>query len=331
MANSAVTTVLNEMFAAYPNSLTAIAETETSFQTLYSTDPNYAASVTRGEEIGNAIVAWSQADGYSTRTTTYTPCTDPGCWEPTPPGFAAALEPGWGDLRPFVIASGSSIPVVGAPPYSTDPSSVWYQAAMDVYTTTGDLGASLDPDQTDIALFWADGPTATGTPPGHSMYICKQIIDQKGLDLFDAAEAYARVGMSVADAFIQCWYIKFTTELVRPVTYIQDLIDGNWDPLLTTPNFPTYTSGHSTESGASAKVMADLWGDDTPFTDHTHDSRGLKPRSFNTFTEAGLESAVSRLYGGIHYTFDNDDGFTAGQAIGAEVTALQWRASSALP
>jgi len=327
VANNALATVMGSLLSM-PNSQTAIAETKSQFDVLYGSEPLYTASIARGQEIGVAIVAWANADGYASRPTAYTPCTDPGCWEPTPPGFLPALEPGWRTLRPFVIASGSSI-VPGPPPaFSEDSSSVWYEEAMEVYTTTGDLGANLTTEQNDIALFWADGPGATGTPPGHSMYICMQVAQQMNLNLFDAGEAYARVAVSVADAFITCWYAKFDTQLMRPVTYIQRYIDANWDPLLTTPNFPTYTSGHSTETSASARVMADLWGDSVTFTDHTHDSRGLSPRTFNSFTEAAMESAISRLYGGIQYQFDNDDGFAQGQEVGAQVSALIWRQTS---
>jgi hypothetical protein len=202
---------------------------------------------------------------------------------------------------------------------------VWFQEAMEVYATTGDMGTNLTVEQSEIALFWADAPVATGTPAGHSMYICMQVAQQMGLDLFYTAEAYARVGVAVADAFITCWYAKFDTQLMRPITYIQRYIDPTWDPMLTTPNFPTYTSGHSTESGAAARVMADLWGDSVTFTDHTHDSRGLTPRTFGSFTEAAMESAVSRLYGGIHFQFDNDDGFALGQEVGTQVSAVVWR------
>jgi hypothetical protein len=325
VANRAVAAVLTDLFAGRAASLAAIAETRDSFDAQYAGEPDYAASVVRGDAIGDALIAWTSADGFATRTTSYTECTDPGCWERTPPANAAALEPGWGALRPFVIAGGSAIPPAGAPAFSTDAGSAWDLAARQVYDTTGDLGAGLSAEQLEIALFWADGPTATGTPAGHSMSICRQIIEQKELDLFDAAEAYARVGMAVADAFIQCWYVKFDTELMRPITYIQRYIDANWDPRLTTPNFPTYTSGHSAESGASARAMADLWGDNTQFTDHTHDGIALNPRSFTSFTQAALECAVSRLYGGIHFEFDNEDGFAAGQQIGAEVSALPWR------
>jgi PAP2 superfamily len=137
-----------------------------------------------------------------------------------------------------------------------------------------------------------------------------------------AAEAYARGGSAVTDAFIQCWYTKYLSNLQRPVTYIQDYIDGTRLPYITTPPFPTYTSGHSTQSGAAAAVLTAMFGIKA-FTDTTHTDHDLmpsqEPRSFSSFDEAAEEAVVSRLYGGIHFPFDNDDGLTSGQCIGRAI------------
>ena len=119
-----------------------------------------------------------------------------------------------------------------------------------------------------------------------------------------------------------CWNTKFITNLERPVTYINDNIDASWKPYITTPNFPTYTSGHSTQSGAAASVLTDMFGVKT-FTDTTHTDHGLspaqQPRTFHSFNEASAEAAISRLYGGIHYSFDNNDGLGCGQCIGKTI------------
>ena len=134
-----------------------------------------------------------------------------------------------------------------------------------------------------------------------------------------AAEAYAKVGLAVADAFISCWHVKYVYNLLRPVTYIQDptgpINDPSWNPIFPTPPFPEYTSGHSTQSGAVAKVLTDLFGA-IPFTDETHvTSLGLV-RSFANFDAAADEAAISRLYGGIHYRAAIDDGLEQGRCIG---------------
>jgi membrane-associated phospholipid phosphatase len=186
------------------------------------------------------------------------------------------------------------------------------------------LGKATAEQQT-IAKYWAEGAGATGTPPGHWIAIVGQLARIDGLSLAAAAEAYARVGIAVTDAFIQCWYTKYLSNLQRPVTYIQDNIDGTWLPYIVTPSFPTYTStsGHSTQSGAAAAVLTAMFGIKA-FTDTTHADRHLmplqEPRSFSSCDEAAQEAAASRLYGGIHFSFDNDDGLSAGQCTGRAIT-----------
>jgi membrane-associated phospholipid phosphatase len=151
------------------------------------------------------------------------------------------------------------------------------------------------------------------------MAIVGQLARTQSLSLMAAAEAYARVGLAVADAFISSWQTKYTYTLLRPVTYIRNLIDPDWNPLITTPSFPSYTSGHSTQSAAAATVLTDMFGviafTDTVFTDHEL-TPPQPPRTFTSFDEAAAEAAVSRLYAGIHYPFDNDNGLTQGRRIG---------------
>jgi hypothetical protein len=130
--------------------------------------------------------------------------------------------------------------------------------------------------------------------------------------------------MAVADAFIACWGSKYRYNLVRPVTCIRAVIDPTWLPLLATPPFPEYTSGHSVQSAAAARVMTDLFGE-VPFTDHTHDERGLAPRAFDSFVQAAEEAAVSRLYGGIHFQPAIERGLEQGTCVGLAVRRLRLR------
>jgi PAP2 superfamily len=279
--------------------------------------PVYTRSVTQGQTVADAVLAWASTDGSATfADCAYTPPVGPGLWEPTPPAFAPhPVQPCWGQLRPFVLTSGEECAPPPPPAYSADPASEFYAFARDVYT----LNLNLTEEQKTIAQYWADNTGATGTPPGHWIAIVGQLARTHGLSLMAAAEAYARVGLAVADAFIGCWQTKYTYNLLRPVTYIQDLIDPTWLPLLVTPSFPSYTSGHATQSGAAAVVLTDMFGvvtfTDTLFTDH-----GLvppqAPRTFTSFEEAAEEAALSRFYGGIHYPFDNSNGLTQGRCIG---------------
>jgi membrane-associated phospholipid phosphatase len=281
-----------------------------------------------GSEVARAILDWAQGDGIATNAgAMYVPARVEGAWEPTPPQFSAnPLEPGWGELRPMVLASGNQLPPAGHPAFSVNGRSDFYAAAREVY----DVGVSLTAEEKLIADYWADGPGSTGTPPGHWTAITSQIARNDGLSLVAAAEAFARVGIALSDAFICCWNSKYAFNLQRPVTYINKNINATWRPYIATPSFPAYTSGHSTQSGAAAFVLTDLFGE-KGFTDTTHQDHSLmprlQPRSFRSFEEAAAEAAISRLYGGIHYSFDNDDGLAVGRALGeAIVSRVTFRA-----
>jgi hypothetical protein len=306
--------------APRPESLAAIEALERDLEARFreeTTAGDYARSVRYGQAVGDAILAWSAADGYATHVNcAYVPQPVEGAWEPTPPGFAAnPLQPCWGDLRPMALRS-SEVCVLPGPPAFTG--SGFLEAALRVYQTSLDL----TDEQRTIAAYWADGAGATGTPAGHWMAIVGQVARQDRLSLAEAAEAFARAGIAVHDAFVQCWRMKFAYNLQRPVTYIRANIDANWLPPLVTPPFPTYASGHSTQSGAVATVLEAMFGR-MAFRDTLHRDHGLtpalEPRVFRSFDEAAREAAVSRLYGGIHFVFDNDDGLAAGQCIGRTI------------
>jgi hypothetical protein len=277
-------------------------------------------SVDRGETVANMVLEWASTDGghegYRRNFPSgYVYPIGPGLWEPTPPGFQPIpLQPFWGENRPFVSSNCAAPP---PPDYSVDPASEFYAYASEIYETS----LNLTPEQIEIALFWADDP-GTVTPPGHSFSMLRQVLIGEGVSLERAAEAYLRVGCCLVDAFIQCWRTKYIWNLVRPVTYIRANFDPQWISLVTTPPFPEYTSGHSTQSGAWAEVMTSLFGDGYGFTDHTHDETGLSARTFSSFHQAAVETAISRLYGGIHYRFGNDNGLASGICVGREAAAL---------
>lgn len=144
-----------------------------------------------------------------------------------------------------------------------------------------------------------------------------------------AAEAYAKLGLALADSFIACWNTKYQYNLLRPITYIQQFIDPAWNTpaitdAVTTPPFPEYTSGHSVQSAAAALVLTDLFGDNYAFTDFTHDAVGYAPRSFPSFMAAANEAAISRLYGGIHFRAAIEKGMEQGECIAAQVLTLRF-------
>jgi hypothetical protein len=279
-----------------------------------------------GEAIADAVYEWSKTDGghqgYLTNfPQSYTAPTGPGFWKPTPPAFQRALQPYWGGNRSFVPGAIALTQPPPPPVYATETNSVFYQQAMEVYQTD----QNMTPEQERIAKFWSDDPGIGGTPPGHRISIATQVLQKEQASLALAAETYAKVGIAVADAFISCWKCKFDFNLMRPVTYIREQIDPNWLPLLNTPPFPEYTSGHSVQSGATAAVLTDLFGAQYAFTDYTHQLRvdiDGSPRSYNSFMEMASEAAISRLYGGIHFRDGIDIGVAQGFKIGEAVNSL---------
>jgi hypothetical protein len=279
-------------------------------------------SIERGRQVAAAVFDWSTADGghdgFVNNFPTYVPPVGPGLWVPTPPAFLPALQPYWGSCRTFATPSGAACPPVDPTTYDEDPGSRFFEEASETYATVN----ALTDEQRAVAIFWSDDPGATVTPPGHSISMLTQILRQRNASLADAAIAYAKVGIAVADAFICCWDTKFQVNLLRPVTYIRSLIDPAWSSMLTTPPFPEFTSGHSVQSGAAATVLTDLFGE-VAFTDHTHDDRGLPSRSFRSFWDAAEEAAISRLYGGIHFRPAIEIGLEQGRCVGEHVNALR--------
>jgi PAP2 superfamily len=320
VANAALARTIRGMFTSLtPENLAAITALEHHFAAQFQaevTQEAYERSVAQGQAVADAILTWAATDGFSTvNNCPYVPTPVPGAWKPTPPGLNPnPLQPCWGQLGPMVLSSGEECAPPGHPAFSTDSGSAFHAAALEVYTT----GLTLTAEQQTIAAYWSDAAGATGTPSGHWIAIVGQIARNDDLSLAEAAEAYARVGMAAHDAFIACWHMKYAYNLQRPVTYIREHIDAGWMSSLVTPNFPAYTSGHSTQSGAAAAILTEMFGVKA-FTDTLHTDHGLvptlEPRTFSSFDEAAAEAAVSRLYGGIHFPFDNDDGLASGRCI----------------
>jgi membrane-associated phospholipid phosphatase len=284
--------------------------------------PAEAEGVALGRQTADAILAWRANDG-STATVAYTPGTAPGQWQPTPPAFAPALLPQWPNLTPFAMTSDIQFRPAGPPALDSQQ----YADAVNMVQALGSANSTArTADQTQIALFWADGG-GTFTPPGHWNEIAQEQSLRAGLSLAENARLFALLNIAEADAGIVAWDAKYADNVWRPITAIrnadqdgnpQTTADPTWTPLLVTPNFPSYISGHSTFSGAAAAVLSAVFGANTPFTDRGDPAQQFT-RSFTSFQQAADEAGMSRIYGGIHYTFDNTDGLAAGLALGQYV------------
>ncbi|MCA3447939.1 MAG: vanadium-dependent haloperoxidase [Rhodobacter sp.] len=287
-----------------------------------------ARSRALGVAVAQHVVSWSLTDGGAVVENMgfpydYALGTAPGAWVPTSRIVQQQkpLLPKWGNNRTFAMPNGATCGLPPPPAYSVEPGSAFYAEAKEVYDTV----KSLTAEQREIARFWSDDPMLSPTPPGHWISIALQVQNSTDAPLAEQVDLQARLGIALADAFIGCWHAKFEYDLLRPVTYIRATMDPKWEPLLNTPPFPEYPSGHSTQSGAAAEVLTDFFGEDFAFEDATHLDDGLAPRRFPSFWAAAQEAGMSRLYGGIHFRSAIDRGLEQGRCIGRYVTALQTR------
>ena len=290
-----------------------------------------------GWDIALAIYNWSKTDGGHNMflqhwDMTYVFPNGNSYWVPPIGGQTVSqypLHPHWGNNRRFVPAN-SILPVPAIIPYSTIPTSDYYKVYKDVY----DKNKILTQEEIDIAAWWADDPSESYSPPGHSYNLATLAIKKSNAGLVKAAEAYARTGMAVADAFINCWKTKTTYFNERPSSFVRKNIDASWIQYWPEPPFPAFPSGHSYQSAATAMALTGLFGPSFSFIDNTNQGqfrftpvyRKLEfTRSFSSFWATAEEAAYSRFLGGIHTAQDNQVGLSQGKIIGENVSALIWK------
>lgn len=286
----------------------------------------FERSIKLGDDVGAHVIAYFKKDNYheSRSFEKYTVSNDPGTWQPTPPSYGEGIEPHWNKIRPFVLDSASQFKTIPGTEFSTDPSSQFYKEAEEVFKIVNELNA----DQKDIAMFWDCNPYKVNvrghvmfaekkiTPGGHWMGIAAISSKTAAQDWKGTSETLVFTGLAIFDAFIACWDEKYKSRLIRPETYINRYIDEDWLPILQTPPFPEYTSGHSVASNAAAVVLTSLFGEPFHFVDSTEVAYGLPVREFDSFKLAAEEAAISRLYGGIHYMPSIVNGTAKGKNIG---------------
>lgn len=287
----------------------------------------YDRSLAFGDTIGGAIIKWSTKDNYAqTRSMpkyTVTP-NNPARWRPTAPDYADGLEPHWRKIRTMVMDSAAQFKPAPATPFDSTKNSRFYKEAYEVYQIVADS----TPERIATGLYWDDSPASTNnaghvnfvikkvTPPGHWLHIAMYVGRQQKKSIYDMTEAYALVAISEFDGSISCWDEKYRSEVIRPETYISKYIAPEWVPIIVTPPFPEYTSGHSVFSGAASVTLSTLFGENINFIDSTEVQFGMPPRTFTSFEEAAKQAAVSRIYAGIHYRPACDNGMKQGKDVG---------------
>ncbi len=277
------------------------------------------AGIKLGKEVADKILAWRERDG-AREPSAYKPREGLGRWQPTLPDYQAALLPQWTKLDCFAMREAAQFRAGGPPALDGAEFAAAYE---EVKALGGTESKTRTAEQTEIARFWVCGD-GTVTPPGHWNRIARQVAIQRGNSLNDNARLFAVLNVALADAGVCCWDCKYRFDLYRPVTAIREMsprvnarlaADPNWTPLIPTPPFPAYTSGHSTFSAAGATVLANFFGKDAiRFTTTSEGLPGVT-RKFNRFSDAAAEAGRSRIYGGIHYNFDDRDGKASGRAL----------------
>ena len=281
------------------------------------------------QSVFDQLSSWVDKDHYiETRTyPRYTSTKKPENWRETPPDYEAALEPFWDNIRPLVIDSLNVYEPATLPIYSTDPQSDFYAMAYEVYAASKEH----TPAREKTAWFWDCNTVLTihqghmiqtinkFSPPGHWMNIVAQVTAKDQSNYVATTRAFAFTSIAMFYAIIAVWHYKYKTDLVRHITYIQENIDPHWQPVLQTPPFPEYASGHSAISGAAAEVLTQLFGSEKSFTDKTQLRFGLEERSFTSFKAAANQVNLSRYYGGIHYLMGVQEGGKQGEHIGRQI------------
>jgi hypothetical protein len=278
-----------------------------------------ARSEAFGDSVASSIFNWSKTDLFNHASDPYTPPIFDGAWIPTPPAFAAAAGPYFGNCRNFM--SSFSTMTAPMPPfaYSEDPSSDFYKMVNNDYT----ISKTLTTDQKNIALFWNDvGANVGYTPMGHCISILNQALDKTNAPLAAAVVAYSRAGIAMWDASIVCWRSKFKYNQLRPVSYIRKVIDTAWLPFLVTPPHPEYPAAHAFITSSVMETLTSVFGPGYNFTDHTYDFLSYPSRNYSSFDDAALECGQSRVYGGIHYQPSVDVGHEFGSMIGKAATKI---------
>jgi hypothetical protein len=287
---------------------------------------NIEEQVKYSSEIANQVVKYAKTDNYNKLSTykRYTPSKQEGHWYPTPPEYMAPVEPNWKIIRPFFLDSANQFKPNPPAEFSKDSTSIFYKQMMEVYN----LNKNISEQQIAIANFWDCNPFAVAysghlaiglkkiSPGGHWMGITGIVCKQADIPFDSAILAHALVAFTLQDAFISCWQEKYFSDRIRPEAAINKLLDPSWRPILQTPPFPEYTSGHSVASSSVAVVLTHLLGNNFEFVDTSEIFFGLPARQFKSFYTASDEAAISRLYGGIHFRDACEEGIKQGMKIG---------------
>ncbi|MFD1757500.1 vanadium-dependent haloperoxidase [Rufibacter sediminis] len=284
------------------------------------------SSLAYAQSVSKAMLAYAKADKYNriSNYPRYTPKEGEGNWYPTPPAYFAPVEPYFNTIRSFTLDTCTQFKPAAPVAFSTNKNSGFYKLMRQNYTQSQDLSK----EHLEAALFWDCNPFALQdnghlqaglkkiSPGAHWLGITGIACQKSKADFAKSMKVHAMVSIALMDGFIACWDEKFRSNRIRPETAIRKYIDPSYRPLLQTPPFPEYLSGHSTISAASAVILSHYFGDAFEYIDTVEERFGLPSRTFSSFQEAAIEAGLSRFYGGIHFMDAIDNGRKQGLEVG---------------
>lgn len=335
-ANAAMASILKNLLPHAPEPLLhQVDSLEAHYREQF--ESNYDAetlqrSAAFGKQVAEAIFEWSKSDGgheayKNPFSDSYVAPIGPGKWVSTGEfPFDQPVYPYWGNNRTFVPGLADETQPVPPPAYSEEPGSEFYEAVDEIYT----MSQHLTREDSLTAMFWAYMPLDPESPHtyedvAHAANIATQAMIKEDFSLQDAAVLYCKHAVAGNEAALSCVKTKFHYSLVRPITYIRNVLGhSDWSPVVPTPPFPEYTSAHAAISTAFAMILEDTFGQNYAFTDHSFDDT-YGPRDFASFEAYANEAALSRLQAGIHYRFSMDEGIKQGKDVAARVLQLKFR------
>ena len=303
----------SKLDAALADSLSRIADGETK-----------ANGIAAGAAAASHIIALRASDGSSPNTTYAGPASPGvGAYQLTPNvptvtappfSFPAGINAQWGGVTPFVLNSPGQFrsappPAVGSATYNT--------ALTQVKTYGTAANARHTAEQTHLAKFYAQDPEVVVNEAA------RELSASRSLTLPQRALLFAQVDLAVADSRIAAWDARYFYKLWRPITALNAGATGAvinsysaWQPVIVTPNHPSYPSDHGATLAAGVQVLRAFFGDAQALTLHLPTlGAGEAPRTVFSLPQIEADGGLSRIYGGVHFSFDND----AGQQLGASI------------
>ncbi|MCX6146807.1 MAG: vanadium-dependent haloperoxidase [Candidatus Kapabacteria bacterium] len=353
VSNAALRKVLNYLFindySSFPQlSVKSMDSLETFHNDRFkkeASDEIIKRSIEYGQKVADQIIAYSKTDNQEfcwkdekNFPVDYKVPTGRDKWVPKKGTIPDALHPEWGKVRTYSQKNSRIFDINPPHPYSEDTTSLFFKEALETFTLSQRCFNVKDPKDKHlnvISQYWNDEPYRSATPAGHSLSIARHIITKENMPLDKASELIAKVGMSLHDAFVFCWNVKYNYNTIRPITYIRKMDyfkKPNCNMPIACPPFPEYIAGHATESGAAMEALTSMMGDNYKFTDSTHfvirfdlPEDIVVPRTFNSFYECAEEIAISRVYGGIHFRKAGVEGTRVGKLVAKNVLAFKFK------